>query len=382
MSDQIIYKGRGTPEMYDDMMDFLNFVFGFNGNENDFKKLFPKLYKPEYNPCHNNYVVTENGKLKAAIGAYDDVLSVGDEELKCRGIGNVAVHPNSRSKGYMIDCMNMALENMIKDGVDISHLDGQRQRYGYFGFERACPEFGITVTRTNIRHAFRDVPLANIEIRDVKPDDTELLDKIYELHSKRPERIKRQREKLYDILSCGKNVPRVFIKDGEVIGYCISNLGELTLTDMKYFDDVIRCFVEKYGDTSTILFADWNKKMIEEAIKFGQGLGRGESVMVNILNFKKVISALIKFKASCESLCDGELTVLIHGYAGDCKLKIAVTNGMTSVEDCEGEADLELTHLEAIKFFFGVHSFAWNLVKPEIRTWFPLPLYIDSADHV
>ena len=124
MSDPILYKGRGTPEMYDDLMDFMNYVFGFNGNEKDFKKLLPKLYKPEYDPCYSNYVVTENGKLKAAIGAFDSDLSVDGEILKSRVIGNVAVHPYSRSKGYMKDCMRLALRDMIEDGVDFSILGG------------------------------------------------------------------------------------------------------------------------------------------------------------------------------------------------------------------------------------------------------------------
>ena len=99
MSDPILYKGRGTPDMYDDLMDFMNFVFGFDGNGEDFKKILPKLYDPERDPCRSNYVVTENGKLKAAIGAFDSKLSVGGEILPCRGIGNVAVHPYSRGNG-------------------------------------------------------------------------------------------------------------------------------------------------------------------------------------------------------------------------------------------------------------------------------------------
>ena len=37
MSD--IYYGHGTKEQFDDYMDFINYVFGFNGNQNDFKKL-------------------------------------------------------------------------------------------------------------------------------------------------------------------------------------------------------------------------------------------------------------------------------------------------------------------------------------------------------
>ena len=53
-----IYKGRGNASMHADFVDFINYVFGFNGNDRDFIKLLPKLYKPEYHPCENNYVVT------------------------------------------------------------------------------------------------------------------------------------------------------------------------------------------------------------------------------------------------------------------------------------------------------------------------------------
>ena len=50
MADNI-YFGRGTAEMFDDYIDFINYVFGFNGNSNDFKKLLPKLYKYNYEPA-------------------------------------------------------------------------------------------------------------------------------------------------------------------------------------------------------------------------------------------------------------------------------------------------------------------------------------------
>ena len=38
-----IYRGKGNAEQYDAFMDFINYVFGFNGNQKDFKKLLPKL---------------------------------------------------------------------------------------------------------------------------------------------------------------------------------------------------------------------------------------------------------------------------------------------------------------------------------------------------
>ena len=54
MEETRIYKGRGTAEMLDDYLDFINLVFGFNGTDDDFLQLLPKLYNAEYSPCENN----------------------------------------------------------------------------------------------------------------------------------------------------------------------------------------------------------------------------------------------------------------------------------------------------------------------------------------
>jgi len=214
MSEPIIYKGRGNPEMYDDLMDFLNYVFGFNGNDRDFKKMLPKLYKPEYNPSYANYVVTENGKLKAAIGAFDSVLAVGEEKLICRGIGNVAVHPYSRSKGYMKECINMAIDDMIKDGVDYSVLGGRRQRYNFFGFENAGVYKNLSISNENIKYKFDGVPFTELDFHPVRENETELIDKIYALHQTRPIHTDRPRAHFYDICRTGPcQLMAIFKKD-------------------------------------------------------------------------------------------------------------------------------------------------------------------------
>ena len=111
-----IYKGRGNSAMREDYIDFINYVFGFNGTKDDFVKLLPKLYKPEYLPCENNYVVTEDGKLKAAIGVYPRELDVMGTKLKFHGVGNVAVHPYSRSKGYMRELLGTGVLFASADG--------------------------------------------------------------------------------------------------------------------------------------------------------------------------------------------------------------------------------------------------------------------------
>ncbi|MBR5220360.1 MAG: GNAT family N-acetyltransferase, partial [Clostridia bacterium] len=88
-----MYFGRGNASMRDDYLDFINLVFGFNGNERDFMKILPNLYKEEYDPCYNNFIALEDGKFRAAIGVYPRSFSVMGETLVSHGIGNVAVHP-------------------------------------------------------------------------------------------------------------------------------------------------------------------------------------------------------------------------------------------------------------------------------------------------
>ncbi|MCR4905498.1 MAG: GNAT family N-acetyltransferase [Clostridiales bacterium] len=381
MSDPIFYKGRGTPEMYDDLMDFMNYVFGFNGSEKDFKKLLPKLYKPEYDPCYSNYVVTENGKLKAAIGAFDSDLSVDGEILKSRGIGNVAVHPYSRSKGYMKDCMHLALRDMIEDGVDFSILGGQRQRYQHFGFEHAGQEISVGVDRGNLRRAFENVPLTPLEFRDVNADDAELLDRIHALQAAKPVHTIRPRAAFYDIARSWRSSLTAILKDGNFRGYFIGGLGELTLADHADTVDVVRNYVAQRGDVH-LSFPVWEDDLLARITQFGGGISLDHCEMFNILNYPHVIGTLLRFQAKREELGDGALSLFIHGFSGDVRVRIAVQNNEVTLEEVTGDCDLELGHLEAISFLCGLWSPYRLALTPAVRSWFPLPLFVDGADHV
>jgi len=383
MTNPTIYKGRGTPELYDDLMDFLNYVFGFNGNEQDFKKLLPKLYNPDCDPCYNNYVITENGRLKAAVGAFDSVLTVAGTTLTCRGIGNVAVHPYARGKGYMIDCMNMAISGMIRDGVDFSILGGIRQRYNYYGYESIGPAWSVDIGQrdTNYRFDRAGIPFPQLELHRVSAGEEELIDRMYTLHQTRPLRTQRSREKFLDICRSWHQDAVAILRRDECIGYYVGDLQELTLANDEDFDDVVRSYVARHGKV-TMQFADWETDHLRRAAAIGSAPVREYCDMFNIFNYKKVLTAFLGFKASLTALPDGEMTVTILGSAGTEHLRIAVEKGVPAVTDAEGPTDLTLEHLEAMTFFFGLYSPRWEEVAPAVRSWFPLPLYVDRADHV
>ena len=78
-----IYRGLAAGHCgHEELIDFLNYVFGMNGADSGFYRLLPKLYKPENRPEDYNYVVLEGGKLRAAVGAYPIELEVAGHVLR------------------------------------------------------------------------------------------------------------------------------------------------------------------------------------------------------------------------------------------------------------------------------------------------------------
>ena len=147
-----IYKGRTPIEEYDQLMAMLNHVFFLDDEEpkRDFLSLLPKLYTNKEEACYNNICVMEDGVIKGAVGLYPLEVDAAGQKLKIGGIGNVAVARDARGSGHMVTCMNLCLEEMIKDGTDFSLLGGQRQRYGYFGYEPAGVGFNFDINEGNI----------------------------------------------------------------------------------------------------------------------------------------------------------------------------------------------------------------------------------------
>ena len=307
-------------------------------------------------------------------------MQVLDETLSVHGVGNVAVHPYSRSKGYMKDLLYQAVQDMIDSGVDLADLGGLRQRYQYFSYENAGVLYHFDFSRTSMRHCFGNEPLKEMQFTAVTEENDPILDKIRALHDTRPMRMLRPAEQFFDIV-CSWRETLYAITEGErFVGYFIGALGELTLCDMADFHDVLRNYVAQRGNV-TLTLALHETDMIEASQKICSYASVSMDQTYSIFNFRKVVGAFFKLKASVQPLADGALTVRIAGIAGEETLRITVKDGVPSVEPTDDEPQVTLEHKEAVSFFFGMVSPARTMC-PAAAGWFPLPLRIDSADHV
>ena len=176
---------KAKEEDFDDLVNFINYVFSNDGEESDFINLLPKLYKQEYNTMKNHYIVKENGEIKAVVGAFPmELIILDNTSLKITGIGTVSVHPYSRGYGYMKKLMNMALKDMRKQGIHISCLSGKRQRYEYFGYTPCGQKIYYTIKAENVKHRLNQYINKNISFKEVKNNNLDFIDKAYELYSK------------------------------------------------------------------------------------------------------------------------------------------------------------------------------------------------------
>lgn len=384
-----IYCGRGTSIPYADYMDLINLCFGFTTPETQFLGLLPKLYREERRPQDSNYVVTENGVLTAAVGAYDHEITVCGRRLPCRGIGNVAVHPDHRSKGYMKDAMNAAVQDMIADGIALSTLGGRRQRYQYFGYDKAGPMYTFHLSRDNIRHTYGDLtpPYAANIVTD--PTDPVIRD-ILALNGTKPFIPVRAESDYLDIASTW-HARLVAVRDpadGRFVGYCIieggNTLSEARTVRPEDFMSLLRTVSGVLNEGISIRLPAYETAYVEAIAPIAEGISLGCSMQYNILNYCAVTEAFLALKLTYADLPDGEVTYLIHGYGGDERITVSVKDGVGSVTRADETASItrELTHFEATALLFSPVSSLREKGSSVERLWFPLPLTMLHADEV
>ena len=380
-----IFYGRGTREQFDDYVDFINYVFGFNGSDSDFIKLLPKLYRPECAPAYHSFNAVEDGRFKAAVGAYPCEQIVCGIKLRCVGIGNVAVHPRARGCGYMKKLMEMAIDDMIEAGADFSALGGRRQRYQYFAYDRAGTQYSCTVNADNIRHCFGDSP-APFEAIAVLPDDDDALDAIAAINAKQNYTPIRPREELYNILTSWRARPWLVVDSGRLVGYAVingDNVTEIHAVRDEDFIGMIRTLYDvHHGSSLSLKLPPWKTAYLRAIEPIAESVTVGTPEMFSVYCYHRVIEAFLRLKATYAPLPDGELVALIHGRAGDEQIRIAVRGGEIIVETTDKTPDIELSHLEAMNYFFAPTYTARLSAPMHVQLWLPLPIWLYNADAV
>ncbi len=382
-----LYIGRGKDADNAALIAFLDDVFFSEETDGtNFLDLLPKIYKDKYRPAYNNIVAQRpDGAFRAAIGNFDNDMLVGGVDLKTCCIGNVAVGKDCRGEGYMIDLMNASIEDMKKRGVALSYLGGQRQRYGYFGYETSGTAYDIWFSRQSFRHALKGIE-GDLTLEPLAEDDMDAIRFIDDIYKKAPVISRRAPDTYYDILCSWREKPYLIRDNGSLTGYIVTGrdmdyVPEFGLSDPALLPRFVATLFGLTGkDGISFRIAPYEKEKLGFFTKTASSLEIDDCEAILVLDWKKVLTAYLNAKASYETLCDGELTVKIHGACGNENLRLSVRDNAASVTEYAGEADFEPDALAAVRAFFSNYPSDRAAFPPEVRQWLPLPMYFSSRD--
>lgn len=376
---------------FEEALDFINMVFSMAHCPFDFVKFLPRLYKPTDECMSRNLVVRENGRIRAFVGMYPDIVQVGETTLKLGGIGAVSSHPNDRGKGWMKLLMEAQINEMMQEEIDLSFLVGLRQRYMYFGYEKTGALLEYKLNKSNMKHDKESGELPPIKLVPMQADDLQRIRKAKELHDAEPLHCLRPLEEFYLFLLTGNMQPWAALgPDGAMVGYLTCNaernrIPEIFADNATALAGMVRgWFAQQNIQETAVILPSWAQAsaqclggMAEDVHVAGSGNWR-------IFNWHKVVGALLRMKRSQQRLADGALCIGISEYGN---LKISISGEQVTCDRTSERADVEWDAFTATRVMFGhVPSVCVTAmpksIQPLTASWFPLPLSWIPQNHV
>lgn len=401
-----------------ELLAFGNRVFGEELPEGGFAELLPKLDSGAVDRENYKVVAEEDGQIAAMVLSLPLTLMVFGQALKARYIGLVCVAEEARGRGYMKLLMEKAVDDMKDDGVDLSILGGQRQRYGYFGYEPAGFEVHQTLTVTNGRHALKDVDCSEsgilTELLPMK-SDSESIQSAYELYCTSAEdygAVRRPGD-FYNDLCSWTDVPYEIRQNGRFAGYLCADgrtkgdvlgIGEIVLEKHAQIPEVLKACLEYFrekGYQSLRFVLPAFDRLNRELGKICESIEICCNHSFLVLDYVRVLSAAMSWKAAKQGLVDGKAVLVIDGK----RIAVTVDNGIPAVREegtetagevrkerieqgrQEEEPAVILTGNEAVRLLFSpagglmqVHMGEKESGKALPAGWFPIELYLSGMD--
>lgn len=291
----MLEKRWAQPEDKNDIIDFIDFVFSKAHEPHDFATLLPKLYGEAADTTADHFLIKEDGRILAAILAYPVKMTIAGQTLTSIGVGSVSVHPRARGRGFMDDLLAAVDARAQELDADFAVLGGDRQRYGYYGFDLAGCHLSASLLKTNARHAFRDADASGISL---VPMEQAHVDAAAALHAAQPSFCHRARKSFIEILKNWNNQPMAIRRDGKMIGYAVlrpitggQSVSELLLADEGDCPAVLRHMSEQYGNLS-LQAPPWHAERVKLLTGVCQNFSLSPNHMMKFYHANRVQAAL------------------------------------------------------------------------------------------
>ena len=374
-------------ENYDELADFINMVFSQDLITVHFREDVPIAVGPSERKMNCQYVVREDGKIRAAVGSIPYTLMVGKEAFSVRVITNVATHYRHTGRGFMQTLLRAALSDMEKEGADLSILSGNRERYRYFGYETAGEEYFATFSAANIPHRKKRDGKHEYQFREVKREDDAAWERVTALYETVPMRYVRRREDLPDhVATWDSGVREIFRADGSYAGYLIlrrrwqKEVEGILLRDPSELPEIMDSLLLAEALPHIDLGLNpFDRAVMRQAFESAETIHASQVCRMNLLRPERFLAACLNLKQELGgALPRGSL--VLEGCVGRFEI---VNDGAFTVRRTEEDADVFLPDHLFYPLFFGPcpqSAAQFPEIPGAFRSWFPVPFYIPRVD--
>lgn len=392
----------------EEILDFANMVFSVAYTSTDFAALLPKAYSRERSGIPIHHMILEENRIRALVDIYPLALHLQGEQctLNAAYVGTVAVHPNSRGRGYMIELMRRAEEDAKRQGCALMILDGDRHRYQHYGFERAGMRYLFQIETGNITHCcarlYSNEAMEQPVFRfEEVTQDSSYLEQMYAMYQQRLVTA-RSRKDFWWCLQSYNAAAYAVIQDNEIVGYVnLSEDGRTVLEfelarqrtgNQRYEKDICRVLYDlmmefNTGQLRVIVGMDEPDKIaaLEQAC---DSCSIAMSHQIKILDYEAVLGFLLRWKQKYVSIAVGDYVLGVQDDETGCveNYLLSVVGDDICVSRTEAAAKSVLEKLELVRLlttnlcYAPQQRGAQNKIKNAPAGWFPLPFYLPEAD--
>lgn len=373
-----------------DILDFANMVFSMEYTGIDFSLFMPKAYGEGRRDIVTHHVMLD-GEGRGIIGLIDTYpleLCAGAKSVNAAYVGTVAVHPRHRGRGVFTELMDKVYREALSAHTDLLILDGDRTRYGNFGYEKAGMKYSFNVDyRSVISCCGDDFPVYAFDELDPENTKCDVVERLYGLYQRRFVTARGIEDFLISLLSNKASV-YVLTKEGGVAGYMVmgedgKSVSEFELEDIadipRFFLDLLEGF--DLSCVSVTVGADETAKL-EYLEKISSYYNMSQSHQIRILNYEKVIKLMFDWKLKYSALSDGEYVFGIDTPQGVEGYRVLLRSGGVTVERtdmavCDIYGERELVRIFTTGYFY----MGFGLEGRKIPAgWLPLPFFLPDAD--
>ena len=374
---------RLKAEDYDSLLDLLNKVFSIkNQRQVDFEKDLPKMWARTDEQMGKHFGVFEDGKLVSALGVYPLPTIIDGEEFMFSTVGNIATDKEYEGKGYMSQLIDVAMQELKDIKADVSRLGGLRKRYNRYGYETCGKDYGCSLSTHNRQNS--KFHFDNLTFTVIEKNDKEALSFVKEICYKRAIIAKREDNEIYDCLTAWQNKPYLALKNGVPFGYVSvsaagNSVAEYGCIDEEQEFELLLGYQQWLGNTINFIVPSYNLITLRKAYEDCESVRASSPCHFKIINWQKLISALMRLRAKRRPFNNGELTFSIEDYGG---IRLWAKDGAFGCERVE-EQGRKLDVLTATRILFGVSDASCIIEKgEEFEKFCPLPLSWSLQDRV